>query len=67
MPYEAMPEARQRLLQDAEKPYGEVSRVMLHELEHPYAPTIISKSGPNVFFWHKADILIALTNVRFWG
>src|SRR3974377_1730840 len=32
---------------------GEVSRVMLHELEHPCPPTIISKSGLNVCFWHK--------------
>jgi hypothetical protein len=29
---------------------------MLHELEHPCPPTIISKSGLNVRFWHKADI-----------
>jgi hypothetical protein len=21
----------------------------------------------NVCFWHKADILVALSNVRFWG
>jgi hypothetical protein len=41
--------------------------VMLHELEHPCPLTIISKSGPNVCFWRKADMEIALTNVRFWG
>ena len=24
-------------------------------------------SNPNVCYWHKADMLNALTNVRFWG
>src|SRR6516165_9944679 len=32
---------------------------------HPCPPTIISKSGVNVCFWHKADITIALNHVRF--
>src|SRR6516162_7960069 len=32
---------------------------MLHELEHPCPPTIISKGSLNVCFWHKADISIA--------
>jgi hypothetical protein len=41
--------------------------VMLHELEHPCPPTIIRKSGLNVCFWHKADILVATRNVRSWG
>jgi hypothetical protein len=25
------------------------------------------REGTNVRFWHKADMLNALTNVRFWG
>src|SRR5215472_13949808 len=49
------PTTRQRL-RDARNGDGEVSRVMLHELEHPCPPTIISKSGLNVCFWHKAEI-----------
>ena len=44
--------ARQHLLPDAEIGDGKVSRVMLHELEHPCPPTIISKSSLNVCFWH---------------
>ena len=64
---EAWPAARQRLPPDAEIGDGEVSRVMLHELEHPCPLTIISKSGLNVCFWHKADIAIVLNHVRFWG
>jgi hypothetical protein len=40
---------------------------MLHELEHPCPPTIISKSGLNVCFWHLADIQVVVSNVRFWG
>src|SRR6516165_6090700 len=55
---------RQRL-RDARIGDGEVSRVMLHELEHPCPPAIISKSGLNVRFWHKADIPARSTNVRF--
>src|SRR5215467_614043 len=47
---------RRRLRSDARIGDGEVSRVMLHELEHPCPPTIISKSSLNVCFWHKADI-----------
>jgi hypothetical protein len=62
---EASLAARQRLLPDAEIGDGEVSRVMLHEFEHPCPPTIISKSCLNVCFWHKADIPAALSNVRF--
>ena len=27
----------------------------------------ISYSSANVRFWHKADIPVALRNVRFWG
>src|SRR5262249_50581766 len=50
------PAARQRPRPGAEIAGGEVSRVMLHELEHPCPPTIISKSGLNVCFWHKSDI-----------
>jgi hypothetical protein len=38
---------------------------MLHEFEHPHSPSIISESGVNVCYWHKADITTALTNVRF--
>jgi hypothetical protein len=64
---EASLAARQRLLPDAEIGDGEVSRVMLHELEHPCPPTIISKSGLNVCFWYKADIQLSAVNVRFWG
>ena len=64
---EAWPAARPRLLTDVEIGDGEVSRVMLHELEHPCPPTIISKSSLNVCFWHKADITARLINVRFWG
>jgi hypothetical protein len=26
-----------------------------------------SQQNPNVCFWHKADMLNALANVRFWG
>jgi hypothetical protein len=33
---------------------------MLHELEHPCPPTIISRSTLNVCCWHKADILAKL-------
>jgi len=40
--------------------------VMLHEFEHPCPPTTISNTGLNVCFWRKADIVIALVNVRFW-
>src|SRR5262249_5198503 len=65
--HEAWPAARQRLLPDAEIADGEVSRVMLHELEHPCPPSIISKNSLNVRFWHKADIATDSTNVRFWG
>src|SRR6516225_2788325 len=60
-----LPAARQRRRPDARNSGGEVSRVMLHELEHPCPPTIISKSSLNVCFWHKADIAIALNHVRF--
>jgi hypothetical protein len=31
------------------------------------APIKVPRSNANVRFWHKADILNALTNVRFWG
>src|SRR6516165_6492770 len=55
-PCALQPEAQQRPLPDARIYDGEVSRVMLHELEHPCPPTIISKSSLNVCFWHKADI-----------
>src|SRR6516162_1154545 len=60
------PTTRQRL-RDARIGDGEVSRVMLHELEHPCPPAIISKSSLNVRFWHKADIPARSTNVRFRG
>ena len=43
--------ARQRRPPDTEILGGEVSQVMLHELEHPCPPTIISKSGLIVRFW----------------
>src|SRR5262249_16066296 len=62
---EAWPGAGQRLLSDAEIGDGEVPRVMLHELEHPCPPTILSKSGLNVCFWHKADMATASGDVRF--
>jgi hypothetical protein len=39
---------------------------MLHEFEHPHSPSIISESGVNVCYWHKADIELALRDVRFW-
>jgi hypothetical protein len=61
------PTARQRPRPGAEIGGGEVSRMMLHELEHPCPPTIISKSSLNVCFWHKADILVVFSDVRFWG
>src|SRR6516165_762897 len=51
-----LPAARQRRRPDARNSGGEVSRVMLHELEHPCPPTIISKSSLNVCFWHGAAI-----------
>src|SRR5262249_59682690 len=57
----------ERAGQDGEIVAGEVSRVMLHELEHPCPPTIISKSGLNVRFWHKADITGCAANVCFSG
>ena len=28
---------------------------------------VLCRSAQNVRFWHKADVTIALTNVRFWG
>jgi hypothetical protein len=37
---------------------------MIHELEYPCPPTIISNSGLNVCFWHKADIATVLNDVR---
>src|SRR5262249_54521776 len=40
---------------------------MLHELEHPCPPTIISKGSLNVCFWHKADVAAVLSDVCFWG
>src|SRR6516164_9330163 len=61
------PGLRQRLLRDARIGDGEVSRVMLHELEHPCPPTIISKSSLNVCFWHKADIPRLSSDVRILG
>jgi hypothetical protein len=27
----------------------------------------MEEQGTNVRYWHKADMLNALTNVRFWG
>src|SRR6516164_2899831 len=48
------PAARRHQRPDARNSGGEVSRVMLHELEHPCPPTIISKSSLNVCFWHGA-------------
>jgi hypothetical protein len=64
---EARQAARQRLLLDAEIACVEVSRVMLHELEHPCPPTIIPKSSLNVCFWHKADMPKVSSDVRFRG
>jgi hypothetical protein len=61
---DAWPAAPQRLLPDAEIGDGEVSRVMLHKLEHPCPLAIISKSGPNVRYWHKADVAAVLNDVR---
>jgi hypothetical protein len=61
------PVLQQRLRPDAESVGGEVSRVMLHELEHPCPPTIIPKSGLNVCLWHKPDIPMRSADVRFWG
>jgi hypothetical protein len=46
---------------------AEVSRVMLHELEHPCPPTTIPKSGLNVRVWHKADITRLSSDLRYWG
>jgi hypothetical protein len=40
---------------------------MLHELEHPCPPTIISETRLNVRFWHKAEITALLIHVRFGG
>ena len=31
------------------------------------ASTVFLKATANVCFWHKADITIELSNVRFWG
>src|SRR6516165_7443818 len=61
------PAARQRPLLDAKISCGEVSRVMLHEFEHPCPPTIISNSGLNVCFWHKADVATRSVTIRVWG
>ena len=54
-------------LPDAEIFGGEVSRVMLHELEHPCPLTIISKSGLNVCFWPIATDRILVADCRFRG
>jgi hypothetical protein len=35
---------------------------MLHELEHPHSPSIISKSGVNVRCWHIADMGVKRTS-----
>jgi hypothetical protein len=58
---------QQRPLQDAEIVCGEVSRVMLREMITLPPNIIISKSDPNVCFWHIADIATVLIDVRFWG
>src|SRR6516164_385880 len=63
----AAPAIQQHPLQDAEIVCGEVSRAMLHELGTLCPPTIISKSGLNVCFWHKADIAATQPNVCFQG
>jgi len=42
--------------------------MMLRELEHlPGTISIISKARLNVRYWHKADLLTHLFDVRFWG
>ena len=40
---------------------------MLREMITLPPNIIISKSDPNVCFWHKADIAEHSTDVRFWG
>jgi hypothetical protein len=40
--------------------------LMFHELEH-LPGTIIFNSGPNVSYWHKADMPFTMIDVRFWG
>jgi hypothetical protein len=41
--------------------------VMLHELEHPCPPTIISKSGLNVCFWPLAAAPVGDSRGSFRG
>ena len=33
----------------------------------PWADEVIERTRANVRFWHKADMGIALSDVRFWG
>jgi hypothetical protein len=39
----------------------------LHKLRAAVLKSSLGYRGTNVCFWHKADISIALTNVRFCG